>query len=107
MTPEVQQEAQVMCYKLSTGEEVLAKTLRVNDTVVLIQKPRVLIITRGQDGNVGLALAPLIKCSPDSDMFLNSEHIVLTITEANLPKEVIDSYLQEISGIQFAQTLMG
>jgi hypothetical protein len=40
-------------------------------------------------------------------MFLNAEHIVLTIPESNLPKDVIDSYLQEVSGIQFAQTLMG
>jgi hypothetical protein len=107
MTTETQQDAHVMCYKLSTGEEILARTVKVNDTVVLIQKPRALIIARGQDGNVGLALAPLIKCSPDSDMFLNAEHIVLTIPESNLPKDVIDSYLQEVSGIQFAQTLMG
>ena len=48
----------VKAYKLVSGEDIMAEVVNGDSSVVILDKPAVILVQRGEGGNVGVGLQP-------------------------------------------------
>lgn len=83
---------EIVTFKLTSGEEVIAKYIEENDTYVKVSKPRVLTSAGG-----GIGLAPyLFTVDADKDIKMYKPFVVMEVTQ----KDYATQYLSGTSGIQ-------
>lgn len=91
---------EIYTFKLSTGEEVLAKYKDEKDGHYHIVKPFVLAMTQDEKGQASLGLAPFaatLNPTSNQEIPLN---INMVVTFFEPPKEIVTGYLERTSGIQ-------
>lgn len=74
--------------KLVTGEEILCE-LKNNDDGIIMNNPIVMIPVPGEDGQVGLGLAPWLPASEGREIWVENIHIIC-VTEPK--KDLYDHY---------------
>ena len=93
--------SEVRAFKLSSGEEVIAKIEQDFNDKVVISKPRVVQAMRMKDGAVGISLVPWIFSGSDTQpVTLFFSNIVTVVSP--IP-EMVDNYLRETSGLDLSQ----
>ena len=88
----------VVVLKLVSGEEVLAKLEREDDTFLVVSKPMVVQIMPSKDG-YGVGLVPYIHSKTLGDYNIAKE-LVICMAEPDV--DVEKGYLGQVSGIQLA-----
>lgn len=101
----------IIVLKLVTGEELIAE--KTNQSMNIfgtdtnnnfkLKRTRVLQMMQTQNG-VGFGLVPWLMSAPDSEVDINSNHVISCI---NAPSDIEKAYLQQVSGLQLTQTLHG
>jgi len=98
------EEGDIVLYKLTTTEEIIAKVVELGDDYVVLNRPRVLAPMEAQNGKIGLVMIPWMMGGQDPDSGFESDVVVSNITVAgrvfDAPKSLIDMYVQKTSGIQ-------
>lgn len=103
--------AKVVLMKLTTGEEVIARVSTnfvdgvIPDSTVTVESVRAIMMQPTQTGEVGIALIPWMAGAGDKTITIKDEHIVAQITD--IPKQLEDAYLEQTSGLQFANSTTG
>ncbi len=88
-------EGEVITFKLTSGEELIAKLAQETDQFYKVSKP--MVLTANQQG---LGMAPyLFTVSPDKDVKISKSTVV--VAEAT-EKQYSDSYIQGTTGIKLA-----
>lgn len=99
--------ATVAHYKLIGGEEIIGTVCeeqrldRNYDKFVYLEKTRALMAQPMGQGQVGLGLVPYMMGNPDGAISIPRDMIIATPVDG-LPKNLEDTYLQQVSGITFA-----
>ena len=86
--------SEILIFKLTTNEEVLAEVESSNETEFVLLNPVGVAVVRGQDGrpNVGFAPFPLhAEQTKDSTIIIAKKHVVYSYVPA---KDFIDNYNQ-------------
>lgn len=90
---------EVVVLKLSTGEEIISRVVSYvaeNNTIVL-DRPRVMHIVPGRGPDqVGMTLIPFMIGNQEGEVKIYRNHVV---AETTPPRELVDGYLQNTSGI--------
>jgi hypothetical protein len=82
----------VVSFKLSSGEEILGRFVREDDTTMYITKPSVLMMNQQ-----GMGMVPfMFTVNPDDEYAINKSGI---ITHAITDTEIAKQYLSKTSGI--------
>jgi hypothetical protein len=89
----------VVSFKLSSGEEIVARFHEEEPTVFVIKKPLALI--PGPNGGMGLAPA-VFTVAPEDLIRLNKTAIAM---HAKTVKEIAGQYLQQTTGLAIANPL--
>jgi len=85
-------EGDVVSFKLTSGEEIIGRLEKENDTGYSVKKPMVLIMQQQ-----GMGLAPfMFSVSPDGKFFLTYQSVSCI---AKTTKEIADQYVSTTSGI--------
>jgi len=87
----------VVCFKIISGEEIVAKVIEENDTGFVISKP--LTVVPSHQG-VGLMQA-LVCAELNSNITLNHQHVIMH-SPAN--SQIESHYIQTTTGIQTSQS---
>lgn len=90
----------VLLVKLQSGEEVVGRIKKEDDTSYTLSNARLLMVQPDQSGQMSIGMIPWIVGAPDSDVVMQKSQISGRIV--NVPKAFEDGYLQQTSGIQFA-----
>jgi len=86
---------EVVTIKTTAGEEIVAKLVEENPTMVTVSKP--LVLTAGQKG---IALVPfLFTTDPDADISISRATIMVL---APTDKDASNTYIQNTTGIKLA-----
>jgi len=86
---------EVVTIKTTAGEEIVAKLVEENPTMVTVSKP--LVLTAGQKG---IALVPfLFTTDPDADISIARGTIMVL---APTDKDASNTYIQNTTGIKLA-----
>lgn len=92
---------QVVILKLVTGEEVIG---RLEEGIRFqLDRPRVFQMYQTQSG-VQAGLVPWLLSAPEEKVFIDEKHIIARL---DAPTDIEQAYLQQTSGLQIAQSLMG
>lgn len=90
----------VQVFKLSTGEEIIARVIRWvpdNETVVL-DRARTVITVPAPDGqSLMIRMIPTLASNQDGEIELNDNHIVFKVSPN---KELEKGYLESTTGLQ-------
>lgn len=93
------QPNEVVCLKLSNGDEIIAKLVERNDNAVVVSKPLLMILSADpQSGRPGVQMAPffMLGADKDSKFPINNAHVMcmmLANTEAKA------GYTQNTTGL--------
>lgn len=88
-------EGEVVTFKLTSGEELIAKLAQEADQFYKVSKP--MVLTANQQG---IGMAPyLFTVNPDKDVKIAKSTVV--VAEAT-DKQFADSYIQGTTGIKLA-----
>ena len=87
----------VICYKLITGEEIIARIVNEEENLVILSHILQVQLTRGQDGNPAAMLAPWLFLQGDYQEVIVPKTAVLAAWSP--PQEVEKNYLRQTSGI--------
>ena len=86
------QDNDVISFKLSSGEEILGRYIREDESAYYITKPSVLMMNPQ-----GMGMVPyMFTVNPDSDYAVNKGSV---ITHAVTDNEIAKQYLSKTSGI--------
>lgn len=86
---------QVVCFKLSSGEEVIAKVKNEDNGVYTLTSARTLIAVQN-----GAGLAPIATMGdPDTELMLYQASVMFTYSPQ---KDIENKYIKEVSNIQVA-----
>ena len=85
---------EVISLKISTSEELIARVVERKDDSIVLDQPRAIGLTQGQDGSVGMQLIPFMASNQDGEITVYNNHIVAETTPA---KELEEGYLQQTS----------
>ena len=86
---------EVVTIKTTAGEEIVAKLVEENPTMVTVSKP--LVLSAGQKG---IALVPfLFTTDPDADISISRATIMVL---APTDKDASNTYIQNTTGIKLA-----
>ena len=90
--------SEVKIFKLTTGEELIARKEGNVEDDILVNQPLVLIqVQTNSKDTMGAALVPwLVSANPDNLIKLSPEHIVAETTPRN---DVEKNYLEKITGL--------
>jgi len=93
----------VKCYKLVTGEEVIAKEEQSGDDFVILKDPVALVPVPGQNGQYGYGMMPFMP-TVDADRFnIAKRNIILS---GDPVTDILNKYNSMFgSGIQIAKTI--
>ena len=92
----------VLCLKMSNGDELIAEFVNEEKTDVVIKRPRVLQGYQTERG-FQMGLIPWFISSPDETFVVSKNHIVAS---KEAPADISKAYMQQVSGIQLASSLM-
>lgn len=97
----------IVLYKLSTSEEVIARQKSFDDETIVVEDPRVVtFMPNQQTGQVGVSLMPfmigVMDQSISSEVRLARSHIVAS---AKPSKELEDGFIQQTTGIDLTTKL--
>lgn len=88
---------QVVCFKLTSGEEVIAKIKSTDDNTFIVSSARTLIAMQN-----GAGLAPIASMgTPEVELSI-SKHAVMFTYEPQ--KDIETKYVQEVSNIKVADS---
>ena len=90
---------QVALFKLITGEEVIGKIVKDEETSIVLDDIRSLIVQQSGQGQVGVALVPWFTGMHEGEIKIEKVHIVGTPI-SRIPKQLEDVYLEQTSKIQ-------
>lgn len=94
--------SEIICVKLSSGEEVIGTLQDGGDTYrVLVGNARVLVMQPTGPGQFGVAMMPWMISGQDDVVAIKTEHVVGELLNG-VPKQLEDAYLSNTSGIQLA-----
>ncbi len=94
--------SKVIHLKLLGGEEILGTLVEdANADFLILSKIRSIMAQSLGNGQVGLGMVPYMMGDPDGTIKIRRKHIVGDPIDAP-PKNLEDSYLQQVSGITFA-----
>ena len=85
-------------YKINTGEEVIARIGKEDEETIVLEKPRVVAIGPGPNGQMAVTLIPLLASCPDGDFALE-KHAIVGQPKSELNEELEKGYIQQTSGI--------
>ena len=90
----------IKTFKLVSGEEVVARLVNTHydDTKIVVEKARVMQAVHGPNG-LNIALIPWFLGCPDCEVTVYTRAIIATIAEENIPKQLLDAYLQQTTGL--------
>ena len=93
----------VKCYKLVTGEEVIAKEEQSGDDFVILKDPVSLVPVPGQNGQYGYGMMPFMP-TVDADRFnIAKRNIILS---GDPVTDILNKYNSMLgAGIQIAKTI--
>lgn len=96
----------VVVYKLITGEEIIgtkaAKTsAHSSSKYVLLDDVRTVVMQPLGNGQLTFALLPWLATAVDSQISIQEDSII-GFPLGELPKQLVDTYLQQTSGIEIA-----
>ena len=93
----------VKCYKLVTGEEVIAKEEQSGDDFVILKDPVALVPVPGQNGQYGYGMMPFMP-TVDADRFNIAKRNIIISGEP--VTDILNKYNSMFgSGIQIAKTI--
>ena len=90
--------SEVRVYKLTTAEEVISRVGEENEDTITLEKPRVVMIGPGPNGQVSVTLIPLLASDPDGDFVLEKSMIVGQ-SKGKVTEELEKGYLSQTSGL--------
>jgi len=105
--------SKVVVVKLSTSEEVIAKlvdsTVDVEsaikqDSVIVIRDAKCMMI-QGSGQHMGMTMIPYMLSAIEGEVKLRGSAVLSWVTEDKLPKQLLDAYLSQTSGIQIQQRI--
>lgn len=100
--------SKIAVLKLVSGEEIFGTVVgEDNPYTIELDSVRRLHAHQTAPGQMGLALIPWMMSAPDVKVKLYKSAIAAVVDETNLPKQLIDAYLQETSSIQIAGAIPG
>lgn len=91
----------IVLYKLSTGEEIIARIEEERDSAIVLSSVRTIMIQPTGDGRIGIALMPFMAGAADNKIRVYTRSIV-SVTDDEIPKQIEDMYLQQTSGIDLS-----
>jgi hypothetical protein len=91
--------AQVMGFKLSTGEEVIGSVDDENQDSIFVKSPMIVQVMSAPGGGFGVGLIPFVITKRSGAVEIKKLHIVSPFTP---DKDSIDAYQSQTSGIQIA-----
>ena len=89
----------VVCLKLSNGDELIAKIKLLTDAFVTVSKPMLMMIAQDpRTGQPGVQMVPfwMVGSNPDSNFPINRAHVVCMI-KAN--SEALNGYTVNTTGL--------
>ena len=93
----------VKCYKLVTGEEVIAKEEQSGDDFVILKDPVSLVPVPGQNGQYGYGMMPFMP-TVDADRFNIAKRNI--IISGDPVTDILNKYNSMFgAGIQIAKTI--
>ena len=97
----------VVHVKLITGEEIIGKANidRNMPDGMAMERVRTLAVQPMGQGQMGIAMIPYMVGNPDGLIWIKREHIIAE--PESVPKNLEDSYLQQVSGLTFATANQG
>lgn len=101
ITSKAYKAGDVVSFKLTTGEEMLARTVEDNADHFVIAKPVNLV--PGPTGGVGM-IPSLVSADVNSNISLQKSSVIL---HSATRKEVADEYIKATTGIKPASSLAG
>lgn len=100
-TKDTLKSGDVYTFKLTTGEEVVARYVSNNDKYFMVEKPLALGVQQTEKGPQ-LGFMPFAMTLNDTKKQEIPINIAVVITYFEPSKEVSDGYIQQTSGIQIA-----
>ena len=91
----------IIVFKTNSGEEVVSYLVEKTDTALVLEKPRVLIPQQTQEGGFSLGLLPLFFSYPEGKAEVTLSNVVHMLVD-DIPKQLEDAYIQQVSNIQLA-----
>ncbi len=93
----------VLHLKLINGEEIIGKSVDTfhSEESVTLEKVRSLTIQPIRQGEAGIGMIPFMVGNPDGEIKIRKDHI-LGEPKEDMPKNLEDAYLQQVSGLTFA-----
>jgi hypothetical protein len=92
----------IVVHKLNDGTEIIGKVLL--DDLFQVTHPKVVQLMRDEEGQIQVGMVNVFLSSPDLKVLnLNPATVICSTTQ--IPKEVEDGYLGQVSGIQIATSL--
>lgn len=91
----------IVLFKLTTGEEIIAKQVDNHGNKVVLNDVRALVIQPQGNGHFGIAMVPWLAGSPDGEVELDLSNVLATPLKG-APKHLEDAYLQQTTGIDLA-----
>lgn len=93
-------EGEIMLFKLSSGEEVIAKVIQSSPMFYLIKKPLVLSLVQipGSSGQAGVVFIPFMIGSDENSTIKIMNSAVVAVTKPT--KEAENGYIKNTSGLE-------
>ncbi len=93
----------VVHLKLVNGEEILGKAADEYNkgSYITLEKVRSLTIQPTGPGQVGIGMLPFMVGDPEGEIKIPTHHIIGDPV-GDVPKQLEDAYLQQVSGLAFA-----
>lgn len=108
----------IVVYKLTNGQEIIGKQVEgkkhtmlfgtghtvdlASDSEVCLEDIRVLDFQPGPNGNLQVGMFPWMISATDSTVTLKKSAIAAFVDAERLPKQLIDAYLSNTTGLQIA-----
>lgn len=90
-------EGDIVCFKIITGEELVAKIVEVKDTGFLVSKPCSVLPSER-----GIGLMQTLMCGDiNTNVTLNNQHVIL---HAPAIKDIQNHYIRTTTGIEPASS---
>ena len=87
----------VITLKLSSGEEIISRVVERDETTITLDRPNMIGLAPGPDGQVGIQLMPWVASNQDSkEVKVSLAHVVAEIVPHD---ELEKGYLGKTSGI--------
>jgi hypothetical protein len=91
----------IICFKLVSGDEVIARLVQLKLETIVINSPRVVALQLGQQGNMGVMLIPLSVNSLKGDYEINNKAVVGR--SSTVDPDLERQYITATTGIALAR----